>query len=162
MAGNGDGLKGRRDDKTSEVSLPRQGENQERRLQMRKVLLIASVVGLAFAPASFGASSVVGEKLDNGLGALPASYTAAEFQKVVLGESLDSGLGALPASYTAAEFQKVVLGESLDSGLGALPASYTAAEFQKVVLGESLDSGLGALPSSYTAAEFQKQLVATR
>ena len=48
------------------------------------------------------------------------------------GESLDSGLGDLPASYAAAEFQRYrVAGESLDSGLGDLPPSYTAAEFQK-------------------------------
>ena len=74
---------------------------------------------------------------------------------------LDSGLGDLPPSYTAAEFQRYrVAGESLDSGLGDLPASYAAAEFQRYrVAGESLDSGLGHLSPSYTAAEFQKQIV---
>lgn len=78
------------------------------------------------------------------------------------GESLDSGLGALSASYQAAEYQVMfsepaglyhVAGESLDSGLGALDASYAAAEYQIAfpdasryhVAGEKLDSGLGEL-----------------
>jgi len=53
----------------------------------------------------------------------------------VLGESRDSGLGDLPVSYAAAEFQRYrVAGESLDSGLGNLPATYTAAEFQKQIV----------------------------
>jgi len=52
-----------------------------------------------------------------------------------LGESRDSGLGDLPVSYAAVEFQRYhVAGESLDSGLGNLSPSYAAAEFQKQIV----------------------------
>ena len=57
-----------------------------------------------------------------------------------MGEKLDSGLGDLPVTYAAAEFQNVadagyhIAGESFDSGLGDLAPSYTAAEFQKQML----------------------------
>ena len=107
-------------------------------MHTRKVLTLASMVAMLFAPVTFCAAGVLGEKLDSGLGDLPASYTAAEFQPNVVGQKLDSGLGELPSTYMAAEFQPTtaqsgyrVIGESLDSGLGDLPASYTASEYQK-------------------------------
>jgi len=109
-------------------------------MTVTKVLRAASMVAMLISPGAFGANSVLGEKLDSGLGQLSASYTGAEFMKGeyrVLGESLDSGLGQLSASYTGAEFMKGeyrVAGESLDSGLGELSASYTAAEFQKQII----------------------------
>ena len=83
---------------------------------------------------------VVGESLDSGLGDLPSTYTAVEFQcstTVVVGESQDSGLGDLPATYTAAEYQRAAVfyaGAKQDSGLGDLPANYTGAEFQRAIL----------------------------
>jgi hypothetical protein len=121
----------------------------------RKVLTLASMVAMLFSPAVFSA--------DTGSDAMDNSFR-------VLGESLDSGLGDLPSTYTAAEFQRGyrVAGEKQDSGLGKLSPSYTAAEFQTKtahyrVIGESLDSGLGDLSPSYTAAEFKKRTVlATR
>jgi hypothetical protein len=119
-------------------------------MSTRKVLTLASMVAMLFSPAVFSAGAA-SDAMDN------------SFQ--VLGESLDNGLGDLSPSYTAAEFQRYRLaGESLDSGLGDLSPSYAAAEFQRYrVAGESLDSGLGDLSPSYTAAEFQKkQLVAAR
>jgi hypothetical protein len=67
----------------------------------------------------------------------------------VLGESLDSGLGNLPASYSAAEYnyEGWVRGASIDNGLGRLSATYTAAEYMPNgwVRGEKMDSGLGEL-----------------
>jgi hypothetical protein len=44
---------------------------------------------------------------------------------------MDRGLGELPSTYTAAEYNRPgwVRGESLDSGLGELPPTYTAAEY---------------------------------
>jgi hypothetical protein len=47
------------------------------------------------------------------------------------GETMDSGLGELPSTCTAAEYNKPgwVRGESLDSGLGELPPTYNAAEY---------------------------------
>jgi len=99
-------------------------------MSTRKVLTLISAVGMLFSPVAFG--GVFGEKLDSGLGDLPSSYAAAEYQNRVAGEKLDSGLGDLSADYTAMEFQRTyrVAGESLDSGLGDLSPSYTAAEFQ--------------------------------
>ena len=51
----------------------------------------------------------------------------------MLGESLDSGLGALPATYTGEEFMKLpashVPGEKLDSGLDRV----TQEEVQRIV-----------------------------
>ena len=88
--------------------------------------------------------------------------TAAPVSYRVVGESLDSGLGDLPSTYTAAEFQLskiVVAGESLDSGLGDLPYTYTAAEYQRAAVlyvGAKQDSGLGDLPANYTASEYQR------
>ncbi len=72
----------------------------------------------------------------NNASVLHSSHATAASQIAyrIAGESLDSGLGDLPSSYTAAEFQRskiVVVGESLDSGLGDLPANYAAAEFQR-------------------------------
>lgn len=64
----------------------------------------------------------------------------------VPGESLDSGLGELPATYTAAEYNSTyhVAGEKLDSGLGELSADYDGREYDSSrVAGEKLDSGLG-------------------
>src|SRR5712692_3286765 len=102
-------------------------------MSTRKILTLASMIALSFAPAAFGAdiadmatqflrlgkhfqsieySSINGEKQDSGLGDLVSSYSAAEFQRPVvsaMGEKLDSGLGDLPADYTAAEFQKQVV-----------------------------------------------------
>ena len=71
----------------------------------RKVLTMASMVAMLFAPVAFSSAGVLGEKLDSGLGNLPGSYTAAEFHTQVVGQKLDSGLGELPAGYAAAEFQ---------------------------------------------------------
>ena len=93
-----------------------------------------------------------------------ATVAAADSYRV-LGESQDSGLGDLPASYTAAEFQRtniIVAGESLDSGLGDLSPTYTAAEFQRPavhVAGGKQDSGLGDLHANYTGAEFQRPAI---
>ncbi len=103
-------------------------------MSTRRVLTLASMAAILFAPAALGVS--LGEKQDSGLGDLPPSYTAAEFQRnySVVGEKRDSGLGDLSSNYTAAEFQKQVIGEKLDSGLGDLPADYTAAEFQKQIV----------------------------
>jgi len=81
-------------------------------MTVTKVLRAASMVAMLISPGAFGANSVLGEKLDSGLGQLSASYTGAEFMKGeyrVAGESLDSGLGELSASYTAAEFQKQII-----------------------------------------------------
>ncbi len=109
-------------------------------MSTRRVLTLASMATILFAPAALGADSmpealdsphyVLGEKRDSGLGDLPAGYATAEFQQegyYVVGESLDSGLGDLPPSYTAAEFLRQaglisshVPGEKLDSGLGEL------------------------------------------
>ena len=94
-------------------------------MSTRKVLTLASMVAILFAPAALGGDS------------MPEALDSPHY---VLGESRDSGLGDLPTSYAAVEFQMQtaqndyrtyrVIGESLDSGLGALPAGYTAAEFQ--------------------------------
>ncbi len=90
------------------------------------------------------------------------STATAPIAFVVIGESQDSGLGNLPATYTAAEFQRaamIVAGAKQDSGLGDLPANYTGAEFQRtamLVAGAKHDSGLGDLPGTYTAGEFQR------
>lgn len=98
--------------------------------------------------------------------AMPFGAAAAADQRLP-GESLDSGLGNLPASYAAAEYNRPgwVAGETMDSGLGELPSTYTAAEYNRPgwVRGESLDSGLGELPPTYNAAEYMPDLVvATR
>src|SRR5712692_9780701 len=101
-------------------------------MSTRKILTLASMIALSFAPAAFGAD--IGEKLDSGLGDLPSGYTAAEFQQNATPIQV---LGDLASSYSAAEFQRPVvsaMGEKLDSGLGDLPADYTAAEFQKQVV----------------------------
>ena len=110
-----------------------------------KVLSLVSLLAILHAPAAYSVGPdsdaalnpyhVPGESVDNGLGALPADYTGAEFQYRVLGQKQDSGLGELSPDYTGAEFQRVAvsvrgLGESLDSGLGKLSADYTGAEFQ--------------------------------
>lgn len=81
-------------------------------------------------------ASVLGEKLDSGLGDLPSDYAAAEFSKTVVarvaGEKLDSGLGDLSSDYTGAEFSKAdgyhVAGEKLDSGLGEISLAPYRAE----------------------------------
>ena len=44
-------------------------------------LLAALIVGLTFGPAAAADIRVAGESLDNGLGNLPASYTAAEYNR---------------------------------------------------------------------------------
>jgi hypothetical protein len=102
-------------------------------MKKRINLLAALVLGLAFGPAAVADQRVRGESLDNGLGNLPASYTAAEYNRPgwVPGESIDTGLGELSSTYTAAEYNKPgwVRGESLDSGLGELPPTYNAAEY---------------------------------
>jgi len=96
-------------------------------------LLAALILGLSFGPAAAADQRVPGESLDSGLGKLPASYTAAEYNRPgwVAGESIDTGLGELASTYTAAEYNKPgwVRGESLDSGLGELPPTYNAAEY---------------------------------
>ena len=102
-------------------------------MKKRINLLAALILGLSFGPAAAADQRVPGESLDNGLGKLPASYTAAEFNRPgwVAGESIDTGLGELTSTYTAAEYNKPgwVRGESLDSGLGELPPTYNAAEY---------------------------------
>ena len=101
-------------------------------------LLAALILGLSFGPAAAADQRVLGESLDSGLGELPASYTAAEYNRPdwVRGESLDSGLGELPPTYTASEYMYAgwVRGESLDSGLGELPPTYNAAEYMPDLL----------------------------
>jgi hypothetical protein len=90
---------------------------------MNKLKMIVAMASMLVLPAAL-AQSVLGEKLDSGLGKLGPNYTAQEFMPKgsVLGESLDSGLGQLASDYTAWEFmpEGSVLGESLDSGLGQL------------------------------------------
>ena len=102
-------------------------------MKKRINLLAALILGLSFGPAAAADQRVPGESLDSGLGKLPASYTAAEFNRPgwVAGESIDTGLGELASTYTAAEYNKPgwVRGESLDSGLGELPPTYNAAEY---------------------------------
>lgn len=59
---------------------------------------LISAAGPYFHPEGSGQSvSVVGEKLDSGLGDLPPTYTASEYDSAshVRGEKLDSGLGEL-------------------------------------------------------------------
>ena len=64
---------------------------------------------------------------------LCASASIAKESDRVLGESLDSGLGALPATYTGEEFLKLpaghVAGEKLDSGLDRV----TQEDVQRIV-----------------------------
>jgi hypothetical protein len=64
---------------------------------------------------------------------LCASASVAKESDRVLGESLDSGLGALPATYTGAEFLKLpaghVAGEKLDNGLDRV----TQEELQRII-----------------------------
>jgi hypothetical protein len=102
-------------------------------MKKRINLLAALILGLSFGPAAAADQRVPGESLDNGLGNLAASYTAAEYNRPgwVPGESIDTGLGELAFTYTAAEYNKPgwVRGESLDSGLGELPPTYNAAEY---------------------------------
>jgi len=74
-------------------------------MNTRKVLTLASMVAMLFAPVALGAEPVIGEKLDSGLGELSPGYAAEEFQRHVIGEKLDSGLGELPTSSAAAQFQ---------------------------------------------------------
>jgi hypothetical protein len=137
-------------------------------MSTRKVLTLASMVTILFAPAALGADSmpealdsphyVLGEKRDSGLGDLPSSYTAAEFKQRAVKTAARSA-DPMPEALDSAHY---VLGEKRDSGLGDLPSSYTAAEFQRSyrLAGEKLDSGLGDIPADYTAAEFQKHIVA--
>jgi len=131
-------------------------------MSTRKVLALASIGAMLFASTAFGIDPlpdaldspfyVLGESQDSGLGDLPRSYTAAEFQKKVV-----QNIDPMPEALDSPNY---VLGESRDSGLGDLPVSYAAVEFQRYhVAGESLDSGLGNLSPSYAAAEFQKQIV---
>jgi hypothetical protein len=72
------------------------------RLNVMAVVLAALMLPLEAAERG----NVIGEKLDSGLGALPATYTGAEYMPAgwVRGESMDSGLGELPATYSAAVF----------------------------------------------------------
>jgi hypothetical protein len=82
---------------------------------MKKITMMAALVAALMVPAAFGPAAadvrVAGEKLDSGLGELPATYTAAEYMPAswVRGESMDSGLGELPSTYTAAEYQAVIV-----------------------------------------------------
>jgi hypothetical protein len=96
------------------------------------------VLAVSFGPAAAADNRVLGESLDSGLGALSATYTAAEYNTAgwVRGESMDSGLGELSATYSAAEYMYAgwVRGESIDSGLGELAPTYTAAEFMPVIV----------------------------
>jgi len=103
---------------------------------MKKLKMMAVVAAAAMIPAvAFGQDAV---------GDLNVPWVTK-----VIGESLDSGLGVLPASYSAAEYnyEGWVRGASLDNGLGGLSATYTAAEYMPKgwVRGEKMDSGLGEL-----------------
>ena len=95
---------------------------------MYKNRFVMSVAALLVSSAAF-AGPFPAEKLDSGLGQLPATYTAAEYrgdELRIVGESLDSGLGLLSPSYTGIEYVDVVresldtVAESLDSGLGEI------------------------------------------
>jgi hypothetical protein len=109
-------------------------------MSTRKVLTLASMAAMLFAPAAFGFDP------------LPDALDSPFY---VVGESRDSGLGDLSPSYAAAEFRRK-MAQSIDPMPEALDSPH-------YVLGETRDSGLGDLPASYTAAEFQeRQLVATR
>jgi len=89
-------------------------------MSTRKVLALASIGAMLFASTAFG------------IDPLPDALDSPFY---VVGESQDSGLGDLPVSYAAVEFQRYhVAGESLDSGLGNLSPSYAAAEFQKQIV----------------------------
>jgi len=106
---------------------------------MRTINLVAALLlAIPFGPAPAADNLVRGEKLDSGLGDLPSTYAAAEYNYAgwVRGESMDSGLGDLPSTYTAAEYMHAgwVRGESMDSGLGELASTYTAAEFMPVIM----------------------------
>ena len=139
-------------------------------MSTRKILTLASMVALSFAPAAFCADfRVVGEKLDSGLSSLPAGYAATEYQRPA------TGAGDVP-DYMATEFVWIPM---RSNAAGAIPdmatqflrigkqfqsIEYTGAEFQRgdaavQVVGEKLDSGLSGLQAGYTAAEFQKQVV---
>jgi hypothetical protein len=102
------------------------------------VMAVMVAAALGFGQSASADIRVLGERLDSGLGELPASYTAAEYMPAgwVRGESQDSGLGDLPATYTAAEYMPAgwVRGEKLDSGLGELSPTYEAAEFMPVMV----------------------------
>jgi hypothetical protein len=103
-------------------------------MSTRKVLTLASMATMLFAPAAFGGDSmpealdsphyVLGEKRDTGLGDLPSSYTAAEFTQQTV-KTADSMPEALDSPH-------YVVGEKRDSGLGDLAADYTGAELQIV------------------------------
>jgi hypothetical protein len=118
-------------------------------VKMFKVVTLAAA--MLCTPAAF-AGSVPGEKLDSGLGYLPAHYTGAEYmtELQLVGESLDNGLGQLSSKYRGTEYMNalVFVGESLDSGLGELSPTYTAAEYttpELYIVGDSFDNGLGEL-----------------
>jgi hypothetical protein len=65
---------------------------------MKKLIAVAAL-GLASSAFAGSSDRVVGESLDSGLGALPATYTAKEFMNLpadyVAGEKQDSGLGSV-------------------------------------------------------------------
>ncbi len=77
---------------------------------MRKLIAVRVAAAMMFASGAFAGTSdrVVGESLDNGLGALSSTYTAMEFMKVpadyVAGEKQDSGLGDISKE----ELQRIV------------------------------------------------------
>lgn len=67
---------------------------------MKKLIATVLTAATLGVPAAFGSEiRVAGESLDNGLGALPASYTGKEFMRFsashVSGEKQDSGLGSV-------------------------------------------------------------------
>ena len=87
-------------------------------MKKRINLLAALILGLSFGPAAAADQRVPGESLDNGLGKLPASYTAAEYNRPgwVAGESIDTGLGELTSTYTAAECARGISGPNPRAG----------------------------------------------
>jgi len=107
-------------------------------MSTRKVLTLASMVTMLFAPAALGADS------------MPEALDSAHY---VLGEKRDSGLGELSSTYTAAEFTQRAVQVT---AFGPMPEALDSLHY---VLGEKRDTGLGDLPSSYAAAEFSGQAV---
>lgn len=140
-------------------------------MSTRKILTLASMVALSFAPAAFCAEPlhVVGEKLDSGLSDLSASYAATEYQRPATGVSdvpdyMATEFVWIPMRSKVADVIPDMATQFLRIGKQLQSIEYTAAEFQRGdalirVVGEKLDSGLSDLPAGYTAAEFQKQVI---
>src|ERR1700675_3470815 len=104
-------------------------------MSTRKILTLASMIAMLFAPVAFSAEPqtdihVVGEKLDSGLGDLSASYAATEYQRVATANSAPDYMATefvwMPMQSQTTGYH--VAGEKLDSGLGDLSPSSAAPE----------------------------------